>query len=233
MNAPSPAADAAAEAARYTVLRRLGPAFKHDLVVNLQALVMMTEVLGARLERGAGGDALADLQQQVARIHRVARDAVAGSLKVAAWLVPADEDEGIPLQAGIDEGLALVQSNFGFRGIALRAHPGGARIEVPRALLRLLLPAALLHRGDESRGPCALDVRGMAEGGAGLLSIEREPAAGDVQAAPDDLGYRAVSDADLQALAREASVPLRLAPGRVELRLPRLVATSPLRIAPL
>src|SRR3954469_17635163 len=41
-----------AEAARYGVLRRLAPALKHDMVVNLQAVAMMAEVMGAKLEKG-------------------------------------------------------------------------------------------------------------------------------------------------------------------------------------
>lgn len=236
MDAPPPAVDAAAEAARYAVLRRLGPALKHDLVVNLQAMVMMTEVLGARLERGAGGDtAPADLQQQVARIHRVARDAVAGSLKVAAWLAPGDDDEGVALEDGIADSLALVRSHFGFRGITLHALAGGVRLEVARPVLRLLLLASLIHLADEAGAPCALGVQGTAEGGQAGLVVRREPTATGANAedATDDLGYRALSATDLQALAREAGVPLRVAPGQVEMRLPRLVATTPLRVAPL
>ncbi|MFD0669326.1 hypothetical protein ACT80S_16525 [Ramlibacter sp. MAHUQ-53] len=225
----------AAEAARYALLRRLGPALKHDLVVNLQAVAMMTEVLGARLERaGSGGPAvLAELQQQVARIHRVTREAVASSLKVAAWLTPADEDEGIALQDGIEDGLALVRSHFGFRGIALHAQAEGARLEVSRPQLRLLLLAALVLLGDEAGGPCALNVRGAAEAGEGLLVLERGPVPAPVPVPADDPGYRALSPADLRALAAEAGVPLQAAPGRIALRLPRLVATSPLKIAPM
>ena len=80
--APQEPTDTAGEAARYAVLRRIGPALKHDLVVHLQAVAMMAEVLAARLDKGAPSPE--DLQQQVGRIHRVAREAVAHSLNVAA-----------------------------------------------------------------------------------------------------------------------------------------------------
>src|SRR5436190_16770491 len=106
---------AGAEAARYGLLRRLGPVLKHDMVVNLQAISMMAEVLNARLERGTGTPAPADLQANIAKINRLARDAVAGCLKVAAWIEPG-EDQGVRLREGVDECLALLASNFTFRG---------------------------------------------------------------------------------------------------------------------
>src|SRR6478609_8649995 len=95
---------AGAEAARYGVLRRLGPALKHDMVVNLQAIAMMAEVMNARLDRGSPDPA--EFQNSVSKLNRLARDAVANCLKVAAWLVPG-EDEGIKLREGVDECVAL------------------------------------------------------------------------------------------------------------------------------
>lgn len=52
--------ETSAESARYAVLRRIGPALRHDLVVHLQALAMMSEVLAARLDhRPAPSDSMA------------------------------------------------------------------------------------------------------------------------------------------------------------------------------
>jgi len=77
---------AGAEAARYGVLRRLAPALKHDMVVNLQAISMMAEVLNAKLERGS--PAPAEFHASIAKLNRLAREAVANCLKVASWLEP-------------------------------------------------------------------------------------------------------------------------------------------------
>ena len=79
----APVTDAPAEAARYAVLRRIGPALRHDLVVNLQAVALMAEVVTARLDRGL--PPLADLQHHLSRIQRGTREAVVNSLRVATW----------------------------------------------------------------------------------------------------------------------------------------------------
>src|SRR5437868_1189841 len=88
---------AGAEAARYSVLRRLGPALKHDMVVNLQAIAMLAEVLNAKLDRGSPNPS--EFHASIAKLNRLAREAVANCLKVAAWLEPG-EDEGIKLCDG-------------------------------------------------------------------------------------------------------------------------------------
>src|SRR4051812_49615183 len=63
-----------AEAARYSVLRRLAPALKHDMVVHLQAVAMMAEVLTARIEKGS--PSVAELEGSISKMNRLARDAV-------------------------------------------------------------------------------------------------------------------------------------------------------------
>lgn len=226
-------ASPAGEAARYAVLQRLGPALKHDLVVNLQAVAMMAEVVGARLDKGP--PVPADLPQQVGRIHRMAREAVANSLKVAAWLTPPAADEGIGLREGIEECLSLVRSNFGFRGFSLRAQLefDEAGLEVSHAPLRLLLLAGLIRLSDEADEAAELRVRAQVASGAATLTLERLAAPGAVASGGEGLGYRRLTDADVQALARDAAVDLNLAPGCIALRLPRLVANSALKIAPL
>ncbi|MEO5672332.1 MAG: hypothetical protein ABIR26_16725, partial [Ramlibacter sp.] len=78
-----------AEGARYAVLRRLGPVLKHDMVVNLQAISMMAEVLHARIERAAPSPA--DFKDNIARLNRLAREAVASCLKVSAWIEPGED----------------------------------------------------------------------------------------------------------------------------------------------
>lgn len=244
MEPVAPPAPTAAEAARYAVLRRLGPALRHDLVVNLQAVAMMTEVLGARLDRSdeappaAAPVAPADLSQQLVRIHALVRSAVDDALRVATWLCPPGDDEGVPLSQGVDECLALVRSPFGFRGIVLHAQVDPAAIEVSRQPLRLLLLAALLHLADQDSAPCELRVHADVQGHEAALAIERLPAPDPLaRGTPgaDELGYRRLAPTDLQALAAEAGatgITLALQGRRVLLRLPRLVATTPLQIAP-
>ncbi len=229
---PQPPVDTAGEAARYAVLRRIGPALKHDLVVDLQAVAMMAEVLAARLDKGA--PSLEDLQQQVGRIHRVAREAVANSLRVAAWVAPGEE-EGLPLREGVEEAVALVRSNFGFRGFAVRVELPPAQLEVSRPLVRQLVVAGLVHLSDLADDPAELVVRGQLQGDAAVLVLTREalPEVADPETVGEALGYRRLQAADVQALAREAGVDLQpVGAHGLALRIPRLVATRPLGVAP-
>lgn len=222
-------AGVAAEAARYGVLRRLGPALKHDMVVNLQAVAMMSEVLGAKLERGVPSQT--ELQNSMARIHRLAREAVANCLKVVGWIEP-HEDEVTSLREGVEESLALVRSNFNFRGFTLQTALPANDFEVSRVLLRHLLLASLIHLTDQAPGPGEVKVAGDISGGAVLLTLQYTPGP-DVDAMPFEPAYRQLDWEDVQALADIESVQLRHENGRITIRLPRKVATTPLQIAPL
>ncbi|AEG94413.1 hypothetical protein [Ramlibacter tataouinensis] len=219
-----------AEAARYGVLRRLAPALKHDMVVNLQAVAMMAEVLNARLEKGtpAGGD----LQKQVSKINRLAREAVLNCLQVAAWIEPS-EDEGIRLREGVDECVALLRSNFNFRGFSVDNQVPDSGFEVSRVKLRNLLAAVLISLTDEAHSPGELLVQAQVGGGWASLSIVFVPRQEEDAALPPfEPNYRALDWADVQALAAAESVELSREEGPVALRLPRMTAT-PLQIVPL
>lgn len=229
---PQEPTDTAGEAARYAVLRRIGPTLKHDLVVNLQAVAMMAEVLAARLDKGQPSPE--DLQQQIGRIHRVAREAVVNSLNAAAWVAPA-EDEGVGLREGVDEAVALVRSNFGFRGFSVRVELPSQDIEVSRPMLRQLLVAGLIHLSDLADDPAEIVVCGQVQGDGAVLALTREALqeVADPETVGEALVYRRLQVADVQALAREAGVALQpLADQGLGLRIPRLVATRPLGIAP-
>lgn len=230
VHTPVQPAVSAAEAARYAVLRRLGPALKHDMVVNLQAVAMMTEVLGAKLERGVPTQT--ELQNSMARIHRLAREAVANCLRVVGWLEPA-EDEAIGLREGVEECLALVRSNFNFRGFVLRTELPVNEFEVSRVLLRHLLLASLLHLTDQAPTGGEVSVRGEIAGGMVRLSLQLQPGRADAETLPFEAPYRQVEWSDLQALASADSAQLRREGDRILIRLPRMVATGPVGIAPL
>lgn len=227
--AADPTTDRLAEAARYAVLRRIGPALKHDLVVNLQAVAMMAEILGARLDKGVLTQA--DLHEQINRIHRVVREAVTQSLAVAAWLAPEDE-EGVTLGQGIAECLDLVRSNFGFRGFALEADLPETEVQVSDDLLRHLLPAALIHLSDQAEHPGPLRVQAQVLSGTAVITLTLQPATGLNEPEPAQPWRRPIAEADLRALAEAAEVPLEVESDRVVMRLPRLLPLGPLQIAP-
>jgi hypothetical protein len=163
---------AGAEAARYGVLRRLAPALKHDMVVNLQAISMMAEVLNAKLERGS--PAPQEFHASVAKLNRLAREAVANCLKVASWIEPG-EDEGVRLAEGVDDCLSLLASNFNFRGFLVTREVPDSTFQVSRVVLRHLLVASLITLTDAAQGPCEVHVKAEVVTGMAEVSVRISP----------------------------------------------------------
>lgn len=219
-----------AEAARYTVLRRLAPALKHDMVVNLQAVSMMAEVLSARLEKGL--PASAEFQTNISKINRLARDAVSTCLKVTEWIEPA-EDEGVWLREGVQECVTLLQSSFNFRGFSISNDVPEAEFEVSRVALRNLLVASLIALTDAAPGPCDVLIAAEIVSGFAVLTVRCAPRDEDGEGLPSDVGYRQLEWSDVQALAVAESVELFRTSEQIVIRMPRLIATSPLQIVPL
>ena len=220
---------AGAEAARYGVLRRLGPALKHDMVVNLQAIAMMAEVMNARLDRGAPDPA--EFHASVAKLNRLAREAVANCLKVAAWIEPG-EDESVKLCDGIAECVGLLASNFNFRGFLVETECADTNLQVSRVVLRNLLIASLITLTDASGGPCRVEVIGEADGPTGQVTVRTRPREDDYEGLPYEPGYRHLDWSDVQALALAEGVDLVRGDDFIQLRMPRHLATAPLQIAP-
>jgi hypothetical protein len=221
-----------AEAARYGVLRRIAPALKHDMVVNLQAVAMMAEVLSARLEKGA--PSRADFEASVSKMNRLAREAVMTCLKVAAWISPL-EDETVRLRDGVDDCVALLRSSFNFRGCSLSNDIAESEFEVSRVALRHLVAASLLSLADAAGKPSDLVISAEVSPGFAVVTIKCTPkpedeAAVDVIAA--EPGYRALDWQDVQALAIAEAIELFRTQDQIVMRIPRMVATTPLQIAP-
>jgi C4-dicarboxylate-specific signal transduction histidine kinase len=221
---------AGAEAARYGVLRRLGPALKHDMVVNLQAIAMMAEVLNAKLDRGSPDPE--ELHASIAKLNRLAREAVASCLKVAAWIEPG-EDEGVKLGDGVEECLALLASNFNFRGFLVTRDIADTPMQVSRVTLRNLLIASLITVTDAAGGPCQVAVRAIAEQGHAEVEVRISPRADDYEGLPFEPSYRQLEWADVQALAVAEGVELVRGTDHIVMRIPRSIATAPLQIAPI
>ena len=222
-----------AEAARYSVLRRLAPALKHDMVVNLQAVAMMAEVLNARLEKGTPSPA--EFEASVSKMNRLARDAVMTCLKVAAWISPA-EDETVHLREGVDDCVALLRSSFNFRGCTLANEVPESEFEVSRVALRHLVAASLISLADATPAPSDLVITAEISPGFAVLTVRctpRQDEAAGIDVIATEPGYRALEWADVQALAIAEAIELFRTEQQIVMRIPRMVANSPLQIAPL
>src|SRR5512141_2835863 len=95
---PQSAAVRLAEAARYTLLRRLAPSMRHHLVVNLQPIGMIYEVMDRRLR--APEPDLASVHDSAHKINGFARAALDSCLDVVTWLAP-DQSVTTPVAAGV------------------------------------------------------------------------------------------------------------------------------------
>ncbi len=207
---------AAAEAARYALLRRLAPSFRHHLVVNLQPIGMICEVMDRRLRASAPD--LAHVQDSANKINGFAKAALNSCIDVVGWLSP-DDAATIPVPEGVRECAALLATSLSFRGYALRNEVAALPGVVHRAGLRNLLTGALMYCTDHHPAPADLVVSTKAEAEAARLLIELRPNQGD-NAFRGESNYRPLLWEDLQALAESDGVGLSRQEGSVELQLP-------------
>jgi hypothetical protein len=212
-----------AEAARYTLLRRLAPSMRHHLVVNLQPIGMIYEVMERRLR--APDPDLGEVHESAHRINGFARAALNSCLDVVSWLAPVDGAVST-LDEGVRECLGLLATSLTFRGYSLRNEVGTVPGEVGRSAIRNVLTAAIIHLTDET--PPAADLVLSAEAGpaAVLLTLTVRPTDGEKGFTTETL-YRPLGWPDLEALAAAESVGLvREGPQRVRLSIPWAVRAA-------
>ena len=214
MPEPGPAAARLAEAARYTLLRRLAPSMRHHLVVNLQPIGMIYEVMDRRLK--SPHPDLADVHDSAHKINAFAKAALHSCLDVVTWLAP-DDSVRITGDAGVRECLSLVATSLTFRGYNLRNEVTAVPGEVRRAALRTVLTGALIHVTDHTRAPADLVLSAAGEGHALVLTLTLRPQEGEPSFIAEP-AYRPLDLADLQALAGAEGVELTRA-SPLELRL--------------
>lgn len=232
----APAADASpqrrrslARAGKHDILLRLTPPLRHDMVVHLQSLGMMTEALNARMERGAADPD--DLAAAVSKLNRLSRQAVARCLEVCTWMEPG-EDDTVTLKDGVAEVVRLLATSVSFRGFDLRPAAGDGEFAVSRSALRFLLAAAILTLVDAAPAPGELVVRTEAASSHGVVAVEYRPRPEGSFTQPHESGDAPLSWVEMQALAGEHGVELLREGQAIVLRLPRALVTSPLKMVP-
>lgn len=218
-----------ADAARYAILRRLAPALKHDMVVDLQAAAMLSEVMGARMERGM--PAADSLQQNLTRMTRLTREAVTQCLAVATWIEP-QEDEAADLSAGVQECVELLRSNFSFRGFDIANEVAEQGFAVCRSILRNHVVASMMLLTDQLDAPCAVKIASTCTPSEAVLTIRCSPQVRPSDYRPLQMAGSPVRWADVQAMAAEDSARYVRTDGQIVLGLPRMIVNKPLRISP-
>lgn len=211
---------AAAEAARYALLRRLAPSMRHHLVVNLQPIGMIYEVMERRL-RAAEPD-LAHVHDSAGKINAFARAALASSIEVVGWLAP-DETVGIAVEDAVRECAGLLATSFSFRGYALRNEVATVPGQVRRAAVRSLLTASLIHVTDHLEPAAALVITAQAQQRGVAIGVAVRPSDGDKGFATEP-GYRTLEWHDLEAMAADEGAVLRREGQGLSITLPWLPA---------
>ena len=130
-----------AEAACYALLRRLAPAMRHHLVVNLQPIGMIYEVLERRLQSATPD--LGQVRESAAKINGFTRAAVRSCLDVITWLAP-EENATSTVAEAVEECLGLLNGNLNFRGFSINNECAGVLASVSRPAVRCLLTSAML-----------------------------------------------------------------------------------------
>lgn len=196
------AADPMVEAARYALLRRLAHAMRHHMVVHLQPIRMITEVVERRLRSPAPD--LAQVQESMNKINAFSKSAVQSCLDVVSWLAPED-GALVAVDAGVQECVALLRSNFNFRGFTLKDEVGSAPAMVARAGLRNVLPAGLLALADGASSPADLVISAKLQPRHAVLSMSLHATDGSAGFA-GDAPYRLLEWADVQAIAQAEGI---------------------------
>jgi len=214
----SAAQDAATEAARYALLRRLAPSMRHHLVVNLQPIGMVYEIMDRRLR--APQPNLADVHEGAQKINVYARSALASCLDMVTWLAPED-GAATTIADGVRECLALVATSFTFRGFTLRSQVDDVPGDVPRAAFRNVVTGALVHLSDERAAPAEIVLTAQAHGDAIQLKLVPRASAGEPGFATAP-AYRPITWSDVEALARADGVQVRREGETLAITLPRI-----------
>lgn len=216
MHSPHSPALRRVEAARYALLRRLAMAMRHQMLVHLQPIDMVTHVIERRLRQPAP-----DLERIAADMEKVsgfARDAVGANLDVMAWLAP-EPGQQVTLDAGVEQCVLLLRSHFSFRGFGLGHAASGGGALVARTALRTLLPAVLLTLADEALAPAELVIRSGDAAERPALEVLLQQAAGS---RPESVQppYRHLAWDEVQALAEAEGVALHRTAGGARLEFP-------------
>jgi hypothetical protein len=207
------------ESARYALLRRLAHAMRHQMVVHLQPIGMVSEVLERRLL--AAEPNMAQVHDSVAKIKNLSKAAAQDCLDVITWLSPPP-GATMAVDVAVQECMALLRSNLSFRGFNLLSEVEAMPQTVARAAARMLLPACLFAMTDEEQGPADVTISARTGEDVVLVEVRMQRTQGDVGFG-GELTYRPVQWHEVEAMARSEDVDLaRVEGGGVLLSFPVL-----------
>lgn len=198
-NAPSDSGpidpEAAVEAARYALYRRVLPVLRHGLVGELQSVQF-----AVNLAKHACGRGMNETQDAILRIAEQAHAAVGRGQAITDWLRP---DLGATMTVGeaVHACLDLVGTEWSLRGIEVDASVPAANEVVKAVPFREVVAAMLVAIGDSAAGAADVTLTVRRRGDNVMVSLRARAAPRDGDGARVSL-YRDVRWTDVGALAR-------------------------------
>ncbi len=202
------------EAARYALLRRLGPAIRHRVVGKLHPIGLIAEAMEWQLQDPAQ-DA-SKLGESLNKINGLSRTAMLAFTNQITWLM-REEHASATLAEGIDECVSLLHTDFELRGFSIRSEVPASGPRVSLNAIRHVLAGALIAISDAASGPARLSLIAEIADEHVLLSILVQPIDESSDFESTDT-YRRLEWSDVQALADAESVTISRHGERVDMR---------------
>ena len=206
MTTPDVLINRSAEAACYALLRRLAPAFKHDMVGAFQPISLMAALLQKRTQVTPPDMVL--LQENSASMKTLSREAAVSCMALMSWLQPLDNEQ-VNLARGIQETLGFVTSDLALKGFQVINEIGDIHIDrdIAKSVLRNVFLASLMAVTDSASSTAEVLLTAHVENDALVLKITLTSQTGEK---PNEScqTYRAMDWQDVQSLAVAEGVHL-------------------------
>lgn len=202
------------EAARYALLRRLGPAIRHRVVGKLHPIGLIAEALEWQMQDPALE--ASRLAESIGKINGLSRTAMLSFTSQITWLV-REERALTTLAEGIDECLSLLHTDFELRGFAIRNEVPSPGPRVSLNAIRNVLAGALIAISDAAPGPAKLTLTAEILDRQVMLSVLIQPTDESIDLEGTE-AYRRLEWSDVEALAEAESVAISRRGERVDMR---------------
>ena len=189
--------EAAVEAARYALFRRILPVLRHGLVGELQSVQFAVNLAKRSFDRG---NRMSETQDAIGRISEQAHAAVGRGQALTDWLRP-DQNATTTVGEAVHACLDLVGTEWSLRGIEVNASVPAANEVVKAAAFRELLASMLVAIGDAAPGAADVTLTVRKRGAYAMVSLRARASPRDGDGARVSL-YRDVRWTDVGALAR-------------------------------
>lgn len=161
------------DALRYTVLRRIATAVRHDIAGRLHPLMLIADVVHHQIASDTPDLAL--LRQSTLLLRTQMKKELPALTRLATWIAPRD-DVMVNVNDGVAECLALLSAEFGLSNVRFENRVGDFEAAVRATQFNTVFTATLLAAFDSAQSPGDLVVDAAIEGSHVVLTILRRGA---------------------------------------------------------